>query len=211
MLPPLFTFPTLTADVNSAISVPFLVAQISPRSPISHVAAIGISYHSLTLAFNIYVSFMIWFQISSMRKHLETVSGRLHASLYTSIVTMFIESGSFFTIWITVYLALLARGSFVRYVFLLPYIYTLVRALWINRIVRYFSNKSAQGITRMFIILRMAQDRAWSKDLVMATSRGVLEWQVSSTRSVPLHDASRQDSMTSFTNKAPSQNWTTNQ
>lgn len=40
----------------------------------------------------------------------------------------------------------------------------------------------------MLIILRIAQDRAWSKDLVTATTRGVLDWQVSSTHSVPLHD-----------------------
>lgn len=39
------------------------------------------------------------------------------------------------------------------------------------------------------IMLRMAQDRAWSKDLVTASHTGVLDWQVSSTHSIPLHDA----------------------
>lgn len=38
-------------------------------------------------------------------------------------------------------------------------------------------------------MLRMAQDRAWSKDLVTASHTGVLDWQVSSTHSIPLHDA----------------------
>lgn len=45
-----------------------------------------------------------------------------------------------------------------------------------------------QGITRMLIILRMAQNRAWNKDIVTASARGVLDWQVSSSHSIPLHD-----------------------
>jgi hypothetical protein len=59
-----------------------------------------------------------------------------------------------------------------------------------------------QSITRMLIILRMAQDQAWSKDLVAATDRGVLDWQVSSTHSVPLHDIPATSiSMSSFNTK----------
>ena len=33
----------------------------------------------------------------------------------------------------------------------------------------------------MLIILRMAQDRAWSQDIVNAADDGVLDWEVSSS------------------------------
>jgi hypothetical protein len=35
----------------------------------------------------------------------------------------------------------------------------------------------------MLIILRMAQGRAWSKDIITAADDGVLDWQVSSSSS----------------------------
>lgn len=47
----------------------------------------------------------------------------------------------------------------------------------------------------MLIIFRMAQDQAWSKDIVTASARGVMDWQVSSTHSVPLHDITSLASM----------------
>jgi hypothetical protein len=43
----------------------------------------------------------------------------------------------------------------------------------------------------------MAQDQAWSKDVVTASARGVMDWQVSSTHSVPLRDIT-QASLASF-------------
>ncbi|KAJ3481998.1 hypothetical protein NLJ89_g12166 [Agrocybe chaxingu] len=43
-----------------------------------------------------------------------------------------------------------------------------------------------RALTRMLIILRMAQDRAWTKDIVTATDTGVLDWQVSSTNSTSI-------------------------
>lgn len=39
-------------------------------------------------------------------------------------------------------------------------------------------------MTRMLIVLRMAQDRAWTRDIVIAANVGVMDWEVSSTRSV---------------------------
>lgn len=39
----------------------------------------------------------------------------------------------------------------------------------------------------MLIILRMAQDRAWSRDIIHAADTGVLDWQVSSSNSIALH------------------------
>lgn len=36
----------------------------------------------------------------------------------------------------------------------------------------------------MLIVLRMAQDRAWSTDIINAADNGVLDWQVSSMHSL---------------------------
>lgn len=36
----------------------------------------------------------------------------------------------------------------------------------------------------MLIVLRMAQNRAWTRDIVIAANMGVMNWEVSSTRSV---------------------------
>ena len=36
--------------------------------------------------------------------------------------------------------------------------------------------------------MRIARDRAWSKDIISAAIDGELEWQISSTRSIPLHN-----------------------
>ncbi|KAF8067458.1 hypothetical protein FPV67DRAFT_1763807 [Lyophyllum atratum] len=99
----------------------------------------------------------------------ENVMGKLHASFYTGFVTILVESGAFFTIWALTYVILMASGNVAKDTFLLPYTHVL-------------------GITRMLIVLRMAQDRAWSPELATAISGGVLDWQVSSTHSIPLHD-----------------------
>ena len=42
----------------------------------------------------------------------------------------------------------------------------------------------------MLIIMRMAQDRAWSKDIIAAALDGELDWQISSTNtaSIVLHN-----------------------
>ncbi|KAF8062265.1 hypothetical protein FPV67DRAFT_1672741 [Lyophyllum atratum] len=173
--------PALLYLAKMAISIPLLIVHIRP-SDLTSSGTYGLSYHSLTMAFNIYVTALICLRLHMMRSKLEAVAGRLHASFYTSTITMFVESGGFFTLWIMVYLILRSRGSLVQDVFLLPYTYTL-------------------GITRILVILRMAQDRAWSKDLVVATDRGVLEWEISSTHSVPLHDIPSSSTMATFNNK----------
>ncbi|RDB23623.1 hypothetical protein Hypma_009503 [Hypsizygus marmoreus] len=176
-------FPAVTYLTKLGISIPVLISQLRPRDPtwLARAGAFGTSYYSVTMAFNIYITVMICIRLQSMRRDLETVTGRLHASFYTSSFTMIVESGVFFTVWVTVYLIMRSRGSLFQNVFLLPIAFTL-------------------GITRMLIVLRIAQDRAWSKDLVTATDRGVLDWQVSSTHSVPLRD-NPASSMTSFSNK----------
>jgi len=163
--------PFLTYFAKLATSIPLLISQMNPNNAkwVSRYSTYATSYYSVTVAFNVIATAMICLRLHMMRRKLEAVLGRLGASLYTSTSTKFVESGAFFTFWSIIYLILRTRGSFAQDVFLYPYIHVL-------------------GITRMLIIFRMAQDQAWSKDIVMASARGVMDWQVSSTHSVPLHD-----------------------
>lgn len=102
-------------------------------------------------------------------------------------MTTFVESGGFFTIWGTVFLILRSRDSLFQWAFFFPIPFIMVS----NKpslLRRTLNNNLLQGVTRILIVLRLAQDRAWSKDLVDATHHGILDWQISSTHSIPLYD-----------------------
>lgn len=62
-----------------------------------------------------------------LRKKLEVALGRLGASFYTSTFTIFVESGSFATLWGIVYLATRAQHHWTENAFLQPYYYVIVR------------------------------------------------------------------------------------
>ncbi|RDB18736.1 hypothetical protein Hypma_014681 [Hypsizygus marmoreus] len=164
-------FPGLLYISRVAMSIPLLISQTRPKdtglaakSPIFSTV-----FYSLCVSLNLFVTIMISARLYMMRKKVETIMGKLHASFYTGFTTILVESGAFFTIWALTYVILMSLRSPMKEVFLLPYTHVL-------------------GITRMLIVLRMAQDRAWSKELATATASGVLDWQVSSTHSIPLHD-----------------------
>lgn len=70
---------------------------------------------------------MISARIYMMRKRVESVMGKLHADFYTSPVTIFVESGAFFTVWAITNVIVSARNSDRKEIFLLPYTYILVR------------------------------------------------------------------------------------
>lgn len=63
-----------------------------------------------------------------MRKRAEKVLGTLQASLYNSSITMFVESGSFFTLWSMAYVISTVTNSWVQDIFLQPYSYIIVSA-----------------------------------------------------------------------------------
>ncbi|KAF8154606.1 hypothetical protein B0H34DRAFT_660832 [Crassisporium funariophilum] len=154
-----------------AMSVPLLMAQTHPHDPrwASHSSPYGTVYYSLCVSLNLIITILICVRIFMMRHKAEKVLGKLQASFYNSTITILVESGAFFTIWAVAYLISRQKCSWVEDVFLQPYTYII-------------------AITRMLIILRMAQDRAWSKDIISAASNGILDWQVSSTSSIPLGD-----------------------
>ena len=77
-----------------------------------------------------------------MRDKAVKVLGKLQASFYSSSITMFVESGGFFTIWATVYLITLLSDSWVENVFLQPYSYILVSYTSLQRAMTFFFSTS---------------------------------------------------------------------
>lgn len=168
--------PCLIYLSNVAISLPFLVALSRPHDPewSARVKSFSISYTALMVAFNLLVTILISVRLLMLRRKIEQVLGKVQSMYYNCHATIFVECGGFFSLWITFYLIVKARGSWIQDAILLPSVYV-------------------SAITRIMIILRMAQNNAWSRDLIVASSNGVLDWQVSSAHSIPLHSQSNQD------------------
>ncbi|KAG5634044.1 hypothetical protein H0H81_003648 [Sphagnurus paluster] len=153
------------------MSIPLLISQSRPQNMYLAMKSIlyGKIFYGICVALNLFVSTAIAARIYMMRQRVKKIMGQLHAEFYTGYVTILVESGALFTLWGMIYVILLARNSPEKQTFLLPYTQIL-------------------GITRMLIILRMAQDRAWSLELSAAIAGETSDWQASSTHSIPLHD-----------------------
>jgi len=164
-------FPALLYMARVAMSVPLLISQTRPADTwwATRTHLYSTTFYALCVSLNLFVSIAISLRIYMMRRKVEAVMGKLHASFYSGYITMIVESGAFFTLWGLTYIILMSRNNSSQNTFLLPYTEVL-------------------GITRMLIVLRMSQDRAWSKELTAAITGGVVDWQVSSTYSMPLHD-----------------------
>jgi len=152
-----------------AMSLPLLIS-LTQDVDMTHASTYGTTYYSLCVTLNTIVTLLIAVRLHMLRPKAERVLGKLQASLYTSPSTIFVESGAFFTLWAITYLVSRVSNSWFQDIFLQPYSYLI-------------------GLTRMLIILRMAQDRAWSRDIIKATDTGVLDWEVSSVNSLPLNFA----------------------
>jgi len=165
----LVIFPTIVYLARVAMSIPLLISQIR-NVPEPDADKFGLVFYVLCVTLNLTCTSLISLRLFMMRHKAERVLGSLQASLYNSSTTMFVESGALFTFWGLTYLIMLIHGSWAQNIFLQPYSYVI-------------------ALTRMLIILRMAQDRAWSKDLIMAADTGVLDWEVSSVNSSSLNMA----------------------
>ncbi|KAF9561231.1 hypothetical protein CPC08DRAFT_817805 [Agrocybe pediades] len=150
-----------------AMSVPLLISSIR-NVPEPHAETYGLVFYILCVCLNVMATSLISLRLFMMRHKAVRVLGNLQASLYNSTMTMFVESGAFFTVWGMTYLILRATDSWAQDIFLQSYPYVI-------------------ALTRMLIILRMAQDRAWSRDLITAADTGVLDWEVSSMNSMSLN------------------------
>ncbi|KAF8816433.1 hypothetical protein BYT27DRAFT_7127882 [Phlegmacium glaucopus] len=162
-------FPGLLYLAHVSISVPLLISQTQLKYNMTWQHPYKIAFYSLCVSLNVVFTSLVCVRILMIRSKAEKVLGKLQASFYNSSLTLFVESGAFFTIWSVVYLITLLTDSWVKYIFLLPYPYIF-------------------AITRILIIMRMARNRAWSKDIITAAIDGELEWQISSRSSMPLRN-----------------------
>ncbi|KAG5635949.1 hypothetical protein H0H81_009574 [Sphagnurus paluster] len=153
------------------MSIPLLISQTRPENTYWALKSPMYAriFYGICVALNLFVSGAIAARIYLMRQKVKQVMGELHANFYTGFVTILVESGALFTLWGLVYVIMLAGDIVEKETFLLPYTQIL-------------------GITRMLIILRMAQDRAWSLQLAQAIASEASEWQPTSTHNIPLHD-----------------------
>jgi hypothetical protein len=166
------------------MSIPLLISHTHPNFLRPSTEVFEVVFHSLCFALNFVFTSLISVRIYMLRHKAEMVLGRLQASLYNSASTMFVESGAFFTLWSFAYLITLVRQYWIQDILLQPYSYILVSQLSC-RVRNFILIKSiTQALTRMLIVLRMAQDRAWSTDIINAADNGVLDWQVSSMHSL---------------------------
>jgi len=163
--------PGLLYLAQISISIPLLISETWPNMPLPSHSTYRTVFYSLSVSLNLLFTILICLRIFLMRDKAVKVLGKLQAFFYNSLTTMFVESGGFFTIWSIVYLITLLSNSWAQNVFLEPYSYIL-------------------AITRTLIIIRMAQNRAWSQDIIAAAIDGELDWQISSTNtaSVVFHN-----------------------
>lgn len=159
--------PIYTARLGMSLLV--LIAQTQPNSTrwAAHASTYNLTLHILCISLSFIFTILVALRLHTLRGVVEKVMGKLQASFYTSGTTIFVESGAFLTLWSFCYMVTLASNSWAQDIFLKPYPYIVT-------------------ITCMLIALRMAQDRAWTWDITVATASGVLEWKVSSTRSIVL-------------------------
>ncbi|KAF9527221.1 hypothetical protein CPB83DRAFT_856579 [Crepidotus variabilis] len=148
-------------------SIPGLVSALHPSHPLLYTNIFNITQGATYLALNVFVTITIWLRLYHMRYNAERILGRLQASMYNSYSTLFVESGAFFTLWSMVYLMLRVTNNWAQDVFWQPYAYVV-------------------AITRMLVVLRMAQNRAWTRDIIEAAKSGIMDWRVSSTGSIEL-------------------------
>jgi len=161
-----YTIPLPLYISHLGMAIPYLIADTHINSHWNLNSDLyGMIFHTLCVAMNILASVLITVRLVMLRKKLQIALGRLSASFYTSKFTVLVESGSFATIWGIVYLASRARHHWTENAFLQPYYYVI-------------------AMTRMLIMLRMAQNRAWTRDIVIAANTGVMDWEVSSERSM---------------------------
>jgi len=113
-------------DFPLVISIPLLISRIHPNFLKPHAKVLSLVFDSLCVVLNLLVTSLISLRIYMMRRKAEMVLGRLQASLYTSTITIFVETGAFFTLWSLTYWISLVQGSWIQDIFLQPYTYVTV-------------------------------------------------------------------------------------
>ena len=119
------------------LSIPILLGQTGADGiSTTRTKRYMLVFYCLCLGMNIFLSVAICARLYAMLKKAEKVLGTLQASLYNSAITMFVVSGSFFTIWSLVYVISTVSNSWVQDIFLQPYSYIIVS----TRVSPYLQN-----------------------------------------------------------------------
>ena len=123
-----------------AISVPLFISQIRPNDMAwqSHLLIYQTISYSLCVSLNLVFTILICTRIFMMRDKAEKVLGKLQACFYNSPITMFVESGGFFTLWSIVHLIAQQSNSWVQDVFLQPYPFVLVSSASLDRVFYFY-------------------------------------------------------------------------
>ncbi|KAK7041930.1 hypothetical protein VNI00_008912 [Paramarasmius palmivorus] len=106
----------------------------------------GVPYVALTLSVNIIVTLLICARLLAVRNQMRTLLGPEHATMYTSIVAIMIESAAPFTVLGILYVITYAQHSSTSIAF-----------------VQVWGDFCA--ISPQLIILRVAMGKAWSKEV----------------------------------------------
>ena len=126
-----------------AISLPFLVALSRPHDPewSTRVESFSTCYFALMASFNLLVTILISVRLLMLRRKIEQVLGKVQAMYYNCCATVFVECGAFLSLWITFYVIVLARGSWIQDAISLPTAYISVSIL-----IPYFRHFLIDGI-----------------------------------------------------------------
>ncbi|KAH7911149.1 hypothetical protein BJ138DRAFT_1007227 [Hygrophoropsis aurantiaca] len=104
----------------------------------------AIPYYSLSLSLNVITTGLMAIRLYQHKRRLEKILGPGHASLYTTVTAMLIESCALFALWSIITLVLYIIGNPDQFVF--------VCAL-----------SQVQIIAPLLIIFRVAQGKAWTR------------------------------------------------
>ncbi|KAJ2917551.1 hypothetical protein MD484_g2883, partial [Candolleomyces efflorescens] len=150
--PLLMIFPTMMYLAIVGLSLGMLTYTLKPEEGFfgPTTIKIGTAYWSLSIGMNIIITSAIAGRLLKMRAQVRKLLGPNHASPYTSVVSMLVESAAIYTGWAIMFLVPFAREDTFQN-FVLP------------------SLGQVQGIAPLLIIFRVAQGKAWTSSTATST------------------------------------------
>ncbi|KIL60278.1 hypothetical protein M378DRAFT_84013 [Amanita muscaria Koide BX008] len=140
-------FPSLTLLASIAMGIVWIQQSVVPGPSVFNKMALafGTSYYVTSLGVNIAVTILITLRLALHRRVLLESLPPDHATQYLSIITIIVESAALYSVIALAFIIFYALNNPINQIFmgLLP---------------------ASQQIACYLIILRLAQDRAWSAD-----------------------------------------------
>lgn len=139
----LLLLPSLMLCASIALGITLLV-QTADSSPFADVN-ITLAYYVMSLSLNVIVTFLIVGRLLIHRRQIAQALGPSHASSYTNIAAILIESASLYTVFAIMFLVPFGLSSSLANVFLQTV-------------------SQVQTVSSLLIIFRVATGRAWAGD-----------------------------------------------